>query len=207
MAAANALPRAHGAAEHRPRRSSSAADGRDRALPDRDRWRCRLDDGLVTLQLRPHPLRIPGQRRDRDDLRPARQMPPPRRQARAVRPEDLAAPIGRAASVPDLFPDFNFRSPVTYRMRDGAQYRWLVGLNPVATEDWQEYDSNTFRRISLRPVTTTGLQNYVEYFEPDAVPVDRAFVPHRHDQHDPDGDLAWLRLCAEPQLHEVQGHR
>ena len=80
-------------------------------------------------------------------------------------PEDMRTSSEGRLSAPDLFPDFNFRSPVKYRLRATApDTGWLVGLNPIATEDWQEYDSGTFRRISLRPVTTTGLQNYVEYF-------------------------------------------
>ncbi|WP_374371135.1 ABC transporter permease subunit, partial [Tabrizicola sp.] len=80
-------------------------------------------------------------------------------------PEDLhSSSEGRLAAV-DLFPEFSFRSPVRYRLRATApDVGWLVGLNPVATQDWQEYDGNSFRRISLRPVTTTGLQNYTAYF-------------------------------------------
>jgi iron(III) transport system permease protein len=80
-------------------------------------------------------------------------------------PEDLhSSSEGRLAAV-DLFPEFSFRSPVKYRLRATApDAGWLVGLNPVAAQEWQEYDGNSFRRISLRPVTTTGLQNYTGYF-------------------------------------------
>lgn len=80
-------------------------------------------------------------------------------------PGDLQTSSEGRLSATDLFPDFSFRSPVKYRLRATApDAGWLVGLNPVATQDWQEYDGNTFRRISLRPIATTGLQNYTAYF-------------------------------------------
>ncbi len=80
-------------------------------------------------------------------------------------PADLRTSSEGRISAPDLFADFNFRSAVRYRLRaTTADASWLVGLNPVSTQDWQEYDSATFRRISLRPMASTGLQNYVAYF-------------------------------------------
>ncbi|MGO4852832.1 putative 2-aminoethylphosphonate ABC transporter permease subunit [Phaeovulum sp. W22_SRMD_FR3] len=78
--------------------------------------------------------------------------------------EDLHSSSEGRLSVIDLFPDFSFRSAVKYRMRALGEASWLVGLDPVAARDWQEYDSNTFRRINLRPVTTVGVQNYLAYF-------------------------------------------
>lgn len=71
---------------------------------------------------------------------------------------------GRLAAT-GFFPDFSFRSPVRYRLRGTVEDApWLVGLDLQSTQAWQEYDSNTFRRINLRPVTSTGFQNYAEYF-------------------------------------------
>ncbi|MCR8726217.1 putative 2-aminoethylphosphonate ABC transporter permease subunit [Frigidibacter sp. ROC022] len=71
---------------------------------------------------------------------------------------------GRLTAV-DLFPEFNFRSKVLYRMRGTKEHApWLVGLDPQDTTEWQEYDSNTFRRINLRPVASVGVQNYRAYF-------------------------------------------
>jgi len=64
-----------------------------------------------------------------------------------------------------LFPDFSFRSPVKYRIRgttDNAPF--LVGLDLKNTQDWVELDSNTFRRVNLRPVTGQGFTNYIDYF-------------------------------------------
>lgn len=79
--------------------------------------------------------------------------------------EDLKTSSEGRLSATEFFPDFSFRSPVRYRLRATApDAGWLVGLNPVATREWQEYDASTFRRISLRPVATTGLQNYTAYF-------------------------------------------
>jgi iron(III) transport system permease protein len=73
-------------------------------------------------------------------------------------------------SASDFFPDFSFRSPMRYRLRGTtADARWLVGSELQSTTDWQEYDSNTFRRISLRPVKSTGLQNYRAYFSSPAL--------------------------------------
>lgn len=76
---------------------------------------------------------------------------------------------GRMA-VTALFPDFSFRSPVKYRLRGtNADAPWLVGLDLQNSTDWAEYDSNTLRRINLRPVKSLGVQNYVEYFSNPAL--------------------------------------
>ena len=73
-------------------------------------------------------------------------------------------------SATDLFPDFSFRSPVKYRIRGtDPDAPYLVGLDLQNSTEWQEYDSNTFRRISLRPVKSVGLQNYAEYFSNPAL--------------------------------------
>jgi iron(III) transport system permease protein len=73
-------------------------------------------------------------------------------------------------SVVELFPDFSFRSPVKYRIRgtdEGAS--WLVGSQLHRSTDWQELDSNTFRRVVLRPVQDRGLDNFVTYFSTPAL--------------------------------------
>ncbi|MCW3782826.1 putative 2-aminoethylphosphonate ABC transporter permease subunit [Defluviimonas salinarum] len=83
----------------------------------------------------------------------------------SVPADDLRSSSDGRLTATTFFPDFSFRSPVKYRMRgttDDAP--WLVGLDLKNTTDWQEYDSNTFRRINLRPVKSVGAQNYVEYF-------------------------------------------
>ena len=57
-----------------------------------------------------------------------------------------------------------------YRIRGTeADAPYLVGLDLQNTTEWQEYDSNTFRRINLRPVKSVGVQNYFEYFSNPAL--------------------------------------
>ncbi|MCO5058724.1 MAG: putative 2-aminoethylphosphonate ABC transporter permease subunit [Rhizobiaceae bacterium] len=79
--------------------------------------------------------------------------------------DDLATSSDGRLGLTALFPEFNFRSPVKYRLRgtvDDAPY--LVGLQLINTTEWREYDSNTFRRINLRPVRSIGFENYRTYF-------------------------------------------
>jgi iron(III) transport system permease protein len=86
-------------------------------------------------------------------------------QTKAFTANDLRSSSDGRLTVTDFFPDFNFRSPVMYRLRgttDDAPY--LVGLDLKNSTQWEEYDSNTFRRINLRPVKSVGPQNYIEYF-------------------------------------------
>ncbi len=67
--------------------------------------------------------------------------------------------------VTKLFPDFSFRSPVKYRFRgidENAVY--IVGSKRFTGPDWQELDSNTFRRVVIRPTRDVGLSNFVTYF-------------------------------------------
>ncbi len=81
------------------------------------------------------------------------------------KPDDLATSSEGRLSATDLFPDFSFRSKKIYRMRAPAgDAPWLVGLDLQNSANWQEYDSNTFRRVNLRPVSTVGVDNYVRYF-------------------------------------------
>ena len=76
---------------------------------------------------------------------------------------------GRLAAA-KLFPEFSFRSPVKYRIRgtsDDAAY--LVGSTLQRGNGWQEYDSNTFRRVVLRPARGFGLSNFTTYFSTPAL--------------------------------------
>ncbi|HSG95099.1 MAG TPA: ABC transporter permease subunit, partial [Afifellaceae bacterium] len=64
-----------------------------------------------------------------------------------------------------FFPDFSFRSPVKYRIRgtsDDAVF--LVGSEFQKGTQWREIDSNTFRRVMLRPSRARGFENYITYF-------------------------------------------
>ena len=88
----------------------------------------------------------------------------------AFGPEALATGSDGRLSVADLFPDFNFRSPVKYRLRGTtADARWLYGSEPGGDTEWQEFTSNDFRRIVLRPVESFGLDNFATYFRTPAL--------------------------------------
>lgn len=85
-------------------------------------------------------------------------------------PQDMKTNSDGRLAVAELLPDFSFRSPVRYRMRAvDDRGTWLVGLDRVSSRDWLEYDSNTLRRITLRPVPSYGIQNYVSYFSSPAL--------------------------------------
>ncbi len=86
-------------------------------------------------------------------------------ETRAIKAEQLDTGSDGRLSVTALFADFSFRSPMKYRIRgtvDSAAF--LVGSELKRGTDWVELDSNTFRRVSLRPSVTTGLDNFVTYF-------------------------------------------
>ncbi|MEH6547952.1 MAG: ABC transporter permease subunit, partial [Sneathiella sp.] len=71
---------------------------------------------------------------------------------------------GRLALTP-LFPDFSFRSTVHYKVRgtsDDAVF--LIGSERKTGTDWEEVDSNTFRKVVLRPVKDVGISNFLTYF-------------------------------------------
>ena len=87
------------------------------------------------------------------------------RELGAIPPSDLVTGSDGRLAVTALFPDFSFRSPVRYRIRgttDDATY--LIGSERKVGTAWEEVDSNTFRRVVLRPVQSIGLGNFVNYF-------------------------------------------
>ncbi len=83
----------------------------------------------------------------------------------AFSPADLSTNSDGRLVATKLFPDFSFRSPVKYRIRGTTgDAPYLVGLDLRNSSEWTEFDSNAFRRVSLRPVKATGLANYMNYF-------------------------------------------
>jgi iron(III) transport system permease protein len=83
---------------------------------------------------------------------------------------ELSTGSGGRLGVTVFFPDFSFRSPVMYRIRNvDQQGRFLVGSTLVTGTDWQELDSNNFRRVQLRPIRSTGLSNFINYFSTPAL--------------------------------------
>jgi len=69
-----------------------------------------------------------------------------------------------------FFPDFSFRSPVNYRIRGTTETAaYLIGSTLTVGTEWSEVDSNTFRRVQLRPIAGTGLNNFASYFSTPAL--------------------------------------
>ena len=80
-------------------------------------------------------------------------------------PNDLIAGSDSRMPVTQFFPEFSFRSPVKYRVRNLSEDgRFLIGSDLVDDTEWVELDSNTFRRVQLRPARARGLGNFVNYF-------------------------------------------
>lgn len=88
----------------------------------------------------------------------------------AYTPDDLDTNSDGRLDVTVFFPDFSFRSPVQYRIRGTDENgRYLVGSTLYTGTEWQKLDSNTFRRVSLRPVQSRGMDNFVDYFSTPAL--------------------------------------
>ena len=84
--------------------------------------------------------------------------------------EDLIAGSDGRLGLTQFFPDFSFRSPVMYRIRNTSETgRFLVGSELHTGTDWVELDSNTFRRVQIRPQKSTGIGNFVKYFSTPAL--------------------------------------
>lgn len=83
---------------------------------------------------------------------------------------DLSAGSDSRLAVTKFFPDFSFRSPVKYQVRNASEGgRFLVGSKLYDGTEWLELDSNSFRRVQLRPVKSTGFDNFVNYFSTPAL--------------------------------------
>ncbi|MCB4455728.1 putative 2-aminoethylphosphonate ABC transporter permease subunit [Leisingera sp. McT4-56] len=83
---------------------------------------------------------------------------------------DLSTGADGRLPVTGFFPDFSFRSPVMYQIRNTSDSgRFLIGSNLQTGTEWVTLDSNTFRRVQLRPVQARGLDNFVSYFSTPAL--------------------------------------
>lgn len=83
----------------------------------------------------------------------------------AYGPDDLVAGSLDRLKITVLFPDFSFRSPVHYKIRGvTSDAVFLFGSERHTGPEWEEYDSNQFRKIVLRPVASFGLSNFTRYF-------------------------------------------
>jgi iron(III) transport system permease protein len=83
---------------------------------------------------------------------------------------DLSTNNNGRLGITELFPDFSFRSSVMYKFRGtGADAVYLVGSERNVGPEWQELDSNTFRRVVIRPMREVGISNFVTYFSTPAL--------------------------------------
>ncbi len=83
----------------------------------------------------------------------------------ALQPQQLISNSNGRLVATVFFPDFNFRSDTRYKIRQSNHNSvFLVGSKRITDNEWHEFASNQFRRIVLRPVSSTGLDNYRTYF-------------------------------------------
>lgn len=91
-------------------------------------------------------------------------------QTQAYEDSDLSTGADGRLNVTKFFPDFSFRSPVMYKIRNVAEGgRFLVGSTLHDDLEWTTLDSNSFRRVQLRPVKARGIDNFVNYFSTPAL--------------------------------------
>lgn len=89
---------------------------------------------------------------------------------KTISEDELATSNSGRLSPVVLFPEFSFRGPEHYRIRGLTDNsRFLIGSAPYQGQEWQEVDSNNFRRVMLMPHQTTGLDNYRTYFSSPAL--------------------------------------
>ncbi len=82
-----------------------------------------------------------------------------------VAPKELVTSSDGRLGVTGFFPDFSFRSTTRYKIRQiNLDSSFLVGSERIADTEWHEFSSNDFRRVVLRPSSSTGLDNYKTYF-------------------------------------------
>ncbi len=85
--------------------------------------------------------------------------------------DDLVTTSDGRIQATRFFPDFSFLSETRYRIRnteptDGG---FMIRGLQVTHDDWVEYSSGDFRRVTLRPGLSTGLGNYLAYFSNPAL--------------------------------------
>jgi iron(III) transport system permease protein len=84
--------------------------------------------------------------------------------------ENLSTNTNGRLGLTKLFPDFSFRSPVIYRFRGTTESAvYLVGSERRTGPEWEELDSNTFRRVVIRPNSERGFANFQTYFSTPAL--------------------------------------
>jgi iron(III) transport system permease protein len=86
-------------------------------------------------------------------------------------PASPGASAGHRISPAKFFPDFSFRAPTNYRMRnlEPGGGGFIARGRIITHGDWVEFTSNEFRRALIRPSPHKGLGNYLSYFSTPAL--------------------------------------
>jgi iron(III) transport system permease protein len=86
-------------------------------------------------------------------------------------PADTGASAGHRMTASKLFPDFSFRAPTNYRLRNVTRGNGgFIAKGAIVTDtEWHEFSSNDFRRVLIRPSEGAGLANYWTYFSTPAL--------------------------------------
>ncbi len=91
-------------------------------------------------------------------------------EAQAVTTEELLTSSDGRLAATGFFPDFSFRSPTRYRIRQiNPESSFLIGSRRIIDTEWHEFEADQFRRVVLRPSRSTGLDNYRTYFSTPAL--------------------------------------
>ena len=86
-------------------------------------------------------------------------------------PAETSASAGHRTTVSKFFPDFSFRAPTKYRLRNVTRDNGgFIAKGRIITDtDWREFSSNDFRRVLIRPAEGAGLGNFWTYFSTPAL--------------------------------------
>ncbi len=82
-----------------------------------------------------------------------------------VTPDRLVTSNGGRFQATEFFPDFNFRDPTLYRMRNVVEGGggFMKAGGPIYHTDWVAATGNEFRRMQIRPAESRGVENYLTY--------------------------------------------
>ena len=84
--------------------------------------------------------------------------------------DDLVTSSDGRLAPTELFPEFSFRSPTLYRLRQvRGDTSFLFKTDRIDDTEWHEFSSNEFRRIVLRASGDIGLDNFRTYFSTPAL--------------------------------------
>jgi iron(III) transport system permease protein len=81
-------------------------------------------------------------------------------------PAEPEASSGHRITASNFFPDFSFRAPTNYRIRNRVEGTggFIARGRIITSTEWKEFSSNDFRRVLIRPTQSTGFGNYLIYF-------------------------------------------